>query len=210
MKSKTKYFLQETPRECLSPWKQMKYTLLIFLAFSFQLAHAQNPSRSQVSGSIHDSEGAPLPRVTVVERGTKNITTTDDQGNFSISVANERSVLVFSFVGYNSKEVKVGGQTSLAVIMEAANNGLGEVVVVGYGSKKRESITGSVATVTAKDINRVHGGSTVSSGLAGKLAGVTFRMPDGRPGRKCQHTDQEYGHTVVCNRWNTAGRRPVQ
>ena len=182
MKSKTKYFLQDPPEKRFSPWKKMKYLLLILLTFIFQIVHAQNPSRIQIAGSIHDSTGMPLPKVTVVEKGTKNVTTTDDNGNFSISVASERSSLVFSSVGYNSKEIKVNSQTNLTVVMEAANTGLGEVVVVGYGSKKRESITGSVATVTAKDIDRVHGGSTVSSGLAGKLPGVTFRMPDGRPG----------------------------
>ncbi|MEI4850461.1 TonB-dependent receptor plug domain-containing protein, partial [Klebsiella pneumoniae] len=56
------------------------------------------------------------------------------------------------------------------------------VVVVGYGTQKKESLTGAIATVTSKDLERVHGGSTVSSGLAGKIPGVTFRMPDGRPG----------------------------
>ncbi|MEJ7828017.1 MAG: SusC/RagA family TonB-linked outer membrane protein, partial [Segetibacter sp.] len=65
---------------------------------------------------------------------------------------------------------------------ETKANNLNEVIVTGYGTQKKESLTGAISTVTAKDLDRVHGGSTVSSGLAGKLPGVSFRMPDGRPG----------------------------
>ena len=70
----------------------------------------------------------------------------------------------------------------MVVALEQSKRELDEVVVIGYGSRKKESLTGAISSVTAKDLDRVHGGSTVSSGLAGKLPGVTFRMPDGRPG----------------------------
>src|SRR6185312_3284257 len=76
----------------------------------------------------------------------------------------------------------VGDNKTFSIVLSHANNDLSDVVVIGYGVRKRASITGAVSTITAKDIDRVHAGSTVSTTLAGKLPGVTFRMPDGRPG----------------------------
>ncbi|MEJ7676975.1 MAG: SusC/RagA family TonB-linked outer membrane protein [Segetibacter sp.] len=99
-----------------------------------------------------------------------------------MNVGSTRSVLVVTSVGYASQEITVGTQTSLTVRLQQTSQALGEVVVIGYGTQKRGSLTGAIATVTSKDLDRVHGGSTVSTGLAGKLAGVTFKMPDGRPG----------------------------
>lgn len=78
--------------------------------------------------------------------------------------------------------VPINGQTSFDIKLQPDNTGLSEVVVVGYGTQKKESLTGAISTVTSKDIDRVHGGSTVSTALAGKLPGVTFRQAEGRPG----------------------------
>lgn len=157
--------------------------VLVFLLFlSPVFLQAQDGNKITVSGSVLDSAGNGVPLVSVSERGTKNATTTSSSGTFSINVVGQNSVLVFSSVGYEAREIRVGNQTNLTVQMEQTNTALGEVVVVGYGSQRKGSITGAVSTVTAKDIDRVHGGSTVSSTLAGKIPGVTFRMPDGRPG----------------------------
>jgi TonB-dependent SusC/RagA subfamily outer membrane receptor len=149
------------------------------LFFSFSLT-AQN--KVPVSGTVLDSAGKAIQGVTVSEKGTQNITATNEGGVFSIQVAGASAVLVFTYVGHTPKEIRVGNQKNLTVSLQSANADLGEVVVVGYGSRKKESLTGAISTVTSKDLERVHGGSTVSSGLAGKLPGVTFRMPDGRPG----------------------------
>lgn len=153
-----------------------------FLLFSFFSVFSQSSNRIPISGTVVDSAGVGVPNVTVSEKGTKNSTATNQTGGFSINVAGSRSVLVISSVGYATQEVPVGSQTSLTVRLQQTSQALGEVVVVGYGTQKRGSLTGAIATVTSKDIERVHGGSTVSTGLAGKLAGVTFRMPEGRPG----------------------------
>src|SRR5688572_6086578 len=164
-------------------WHKRNLLLLAFSTFMFLLpAFSQNPARIPVSGVIVDTSGAGLADATVTERGTRNTTTTNESGQFTINVANERSVLVVSFVGFESREIRVGNQTNMSISLQPANTGLGEVVVIGYGAAKRGSLTGAISTVTAKDLERVHGGSTVSSGLAGKLPGVSFRMPDGRPG----------------------------
>ncbi len=143
---------------------------------------SQSAPKIPISGVVRDSSGAGVPNVTVAEKGARNATTTGPDGSFTLRVASDRSVLVFSSVGFTPQEVRVGNQTNLTVALSQSNSNLGEVIVVGYGTKTKQSITGAISTVTAKDLDRVHGGSTVSSGLAGKIPGVTFRMADGRPG----------------------------
>lgn len=155
----------------------------MILFFSFTVAgYSQNDARVTVTGIVTDSTGGGLAQVTVAEKGTSNAVITGADGKFTIRVAGERSVLLFTSVGYSAYEVRVGKKTNLTVPLQQANKDLGEVVVVGYGTQKKASLTGAIATVTSKDIDRVHGGATVSTTLAGKLPGVTFRMADGRPG----------------------------
>ena len=156
--------------------------LLSFLIFSLQQSFSQSGTKISVSGTVIDSAGVGVPTVTVSERGTTNSTATSQTGGFSLNVAGTRSVLVITSVGYAPMEIRVGSQTSFTIRLQQTSEALGEVVVIGYGSQKRGSLTGAIATVTSKDLDRVHGGSTVSTGLAGKLAGVTFRMSEGRPG----------------------------
>jgi TonB-linked SusC/RagA family outer membrane protein len=178
-----KFFLYEIASSATILWQKRRLLLLASMLFLFLVpAFSQEPARITVSGTLVDSAGSGLPDATVSERGTRNSTKTDADGRFTINVANDRSVLVFSYVGFESREVRVGNQTNLSVSLQPSNTGLGEVVVIGYGAAKKGSLTGAISTVTAKDLDRVHGGSTVSSGLAGKLPGVSFRMPDGRPG----------------------------
>ncbi len=161
--------------------KKKGMLLLSFLLLSFSSVFSQ-ATKLSVAGTVVDSAGVGVPNVTVSERGTTNSTATDQSGAFSLKVAGTRSVLSVTSVGYAPEDIRVGNQTSLTIRLQQTSQALGEVVVIGYGTQKRGSLTGAIATVTSKDIDRVHGGSTVSTGLAGKLAGVTFRMSEGRPG----------------------------
>jgi len=182
MKS-SKHFLYQIEDSSICLWQNRKILLLALSFFSFlHPVFSQNAAKIAVAGVIKDSSGAGMPNVTVAEKGTRNATITGADGSFSINVAGQRSMLVFSSVGYVSKELRVGNQTNLSISLFQSSGDLGEVVVVGYGSRKKETLTGAISTITSKDLDRVHAGSTVSSGLAGKLPGVTFRMPDGRPG----------------------------
>lgn len=183
MKLFIKRFLHENVYVTMHFWQKRKLLLpAFFLLFFLHPAFSQDNGRISVAGSVRDSSGVGISNVTVSEKGTRNATTTNTEGAFTINVANDRSILVFTSVGYTTQEVRVGGQTNFTITLVQSNMDLSEVVVTGYSSQKRESITGAIATVTSKDLGRVHGGSTVSSGLAGKLPGVSFRMPDGRPG----------------------------
>lgn len=134
-----------------------------------------------VKGKVVDPSGLPLPGVTVYFKGTTGGTITNPDGTFTLPVPENGKTLVFSFVGMATKEIALGDQTTFNVTLEESSIGLDEVIAIGYGTQKKESLTGAITGVTTEDLERVHS-STVSSALAGKLAGVTFRMPDGRPG----------------------------
>lgn len=135
-----------------------------------------------ITGTVTDDTGSGLPGVSIVVKGTQVGTSSDENGKYTLKVFDDTAVLIFSFVGYLSQEVPLVSQSVVNVTLKVDDKALEEVVVVGYGTQKKESLTGAISTVTSKDLDRVHGGSTVSSGLAGKIPGVTFRMPDGRPG----------------------------
>ena len=183
MKCSTKRITPVIAYAANSLWQKRKLLLFTLFLFSFWMpAFSQGNLPITVSGSVKDSTGNALPKSTVSEKGTKNATTTDAAGNFTFKVSNPNSVIVVSTIGYGSQQIKVNNNTSFTVTMAQIRNDLDEVIVVGYGTKKKESITGAVSSVSSKDLDRVHGGSTVSTGLAGKIPGVTFRMPDGRPG----------------------------
>ena len=166
-----------------SLWQKRKFLLFSLFVCSFwSPAFSQVKSSITVSGIIKDSSGNGLASATVTEKGTRNATTTNNDGKFSLQIANQKSILLITTIGYAPKEIMAGSQTNFIVLLDRPRNDMDEVVVIGYGTKTRQSLTGAISTVTAKDLDRVHGGSTVSSGLAGKIPGVTFRMPDGRPG----------------------------
>jgi TonB-linked SusC/RagA family outer membrane protein len=107
---------------------------------------------------------------------------TDNDGNFSITITPADKNLIFTYVGMKTETKPIGQEAFFDVVMTPDISGLSDVIVVGYGTQKRGSTTAAISTVTAKDIGRVHGGSTASTTLAGKLPGVTFRQGEGRPG----------------------------
>jgi len=150
--------------------------LLLISAASF----AQ--TKLTVSGTVVDTTGEALIGVSIKAKGTPTGVASDARGRFILAVPDLNGTLVVSYVGFTTQEVPINGQTNLRIRLKSANSVLQEVVVTGYGTQKRESITGAISSVTSKDLDRVHAGATVSSGLAGKIPGVTFRMAEGRPG----------------------------
>lgn len=135
-----------------------------------------------VKGRISDSNGSPIVGAMVVLKGTSQGVTSDIDGNFAIKVSSDRDVLVFSFLGYSSVELSVGTQTWLSVTLQEESLAVEQVIVTGYGNGiKKESITGSIANINAGKLSQSVG-ANVSTALAGKVAGVNFRMMDGQPG----------------------------
>jgi len=150
----------------------LKSFLLVGALMCFGLAGAQS-----VSGNVSDANG-PLPGATVVVKGTATGTTADFDGNYSIE-AGSGDVLVFSFVGYTAKEVAVGNQDTINVVLEAANE-LDEVVVTGYGSQKEKEITSAVVSVDEESFNK-GAINDASQLLQGKVAGLSIYNKGGNP-----------------------------
>ncbi|MGV3705626.1 MAG: SusC/RagA family TonB-linked outer membrane protein [Arcticibacter sp.] len=134
-----------------------------------------------VKGKVTDSNGEPLVGVTIKVKGTSNGVTSDVEGKFSIKVSDASVVLVFSYLGFNPVEKRAGDASVIHVVMQASDQSLEEVVVVGYGTQKKVNLTGSVSTVSAKEIeNRPI--TQASQALAGLAGGVTVTQGAGRPG----------------------------
>jgi TonB-dependent starch-binding outer membrane protein SusC len=162
----------------------IKIRLIYFLLFALApwYGHGQT-NGAIVSGVVKDAETGPIPGVSVILKGTTTGTTTDADGKFSLKTENSESVLVFSFVGYASQEVRVGDQTSFDITLEVDINTLSEVVVVGvgYGVEKKSDLTGSVATLRGDNLNKTPV-SSVDQLLQGKIAGVQVITGSGQPG----------------------------
>ncbi|MDR0844604.1 MAG: carboxypeptidase-like regulatory domain-containing protein, partial [Tannerella sp.] len=134
-----------------------------------------------VTGSVVDATGEPLIGVNVSVKGTTVGSITDVDGNFSLNVPDNNAVLIFSYIGYTSQEVKVGSQRSLKIVLQEDNLQLEEVVVVAYGTAKKKDLTGSVSTVDSKLI-AAQSTSTLTKSLEGAVPGVQVSSVDGQPG----------------------------
>ncbi len=145
-----------------------KYVLTCFalIFFSLQLS-AQNAA---VRGRVSDEKGEGLPGVTVLVRGTTNGAVTDANGGFSIN-APSNGTLVISYVGYNTQEVAINGRSNINISLKTDAKALEELVVVGYGVQKKESVTGAIASVSAKQIAEMPV-PNVAQALQGRAAGV--------------------------------------
>lgn len=133
-----------------------------------------------INGTVHDAEGAPLKNVTVTLKGTGTAVQTDDQGNFSIN-APENATLVFTIVGYRTREIRLTGQSTVMVNMEILNRDLSEVVVVGYQPQRRADLSGAVSVVNVGGIAKLPVLS-VDQALEGKVPGVRITQNTGQPG----------------------------
>jgi TonB-linked SusC/RagA family outer membrane protein len=135
---------------------------------------------SLIRGTVKDDNGNPLTGVSVVVKGTTKGTSTAIDGSFSID-ANPGDVLEFSMIGYHQKSVTVGSKQNIAVAMEIEVTAGSEIVVVGYGTKKREYLTGSVSTVNSQVLESKPITNTMSA-LQGEIPGVTIQRSSGQPG----------------------------
>jgi len=134
-----------------------------------------------VKGKVSDESGTGLPGVSVVVKGTQRGTSTAADGAFELEVPDDRAILVFSFVGYKSKEIPVGAQSQMAVSLLPDENALDEIVVVGYGTVKKSDLTGAVGTVKG-EVLQERPSSSLNQGLSGRITGVNVSSNSGRPG----------------------------
>lgn len=129
---------------------------------------------------LEKSSGQPLPGVNIVVKGTSIGTTSDFDGAFNLNIKDKNAILVFSYLGYKTQEVAASGSL-MTVSLEDDAQALNEVVVIGYGSVKKEDLTGSVDLITSKDFNQGHVISAQQL-ISGKIAGVSVTSGSGAPG----------------------------
>ena len=152
--------------------------LLVGMFFIHGGVFAQGVS---VSGTITDVEGVPVPGVNILIKGSLTGTASDANGRFTISVPNRDAVLVFSSIGYVTQEFMVGDNTSINVTLLEDAKQLEEVVVVGYGVQKKETVTGAVTTVKGDELLKSPS-SNLSHAIIGRLSGVVTYQRSGEPG----------------------------
>ncbi|NLP58698.1 TonB-dependent receptor [Lutibacter sp. B1] len=133
-----------------------------------------------VSGIVTEASNQSLPGVNIIEKGTKNGTTTDYDGKYTIKVSNSNAILIFSYVGFESKEINISGKSTVNVVLKADLESLDEVVVIGYGTARKSDLTGSVVAISGEDLKR-QSISNVAEALTGRMAGVQVTSSEGSP-----------------------------
>ena len=155
--------------------------LLLGVLFTSASVVAQSDVKKTVTGSVLSTErGDGIPGVSVVVKGTSNGTTTNTDGQFSIDVT-AGNTLVFSFIGYESKELSVGNKTKIEIRLKESISNLNEVVVVGYGEMKKTDVSSSQVTVSGKDLSKTIN-TSLEQGLQGRAANVMVQQNSGQPG----------------------------
>lgn len=154
-----------------------KGLLLTLMALMFAV---QASAQQKITGHIVDETGQPAIGANIIVSGTTQGVSADVNGNFTIQ-AKKNSVLQISYLGYKTQEINISAQTQLDIKLEPDTNVLDEVVVTGYGTSKRGDLTGSISSVSAKDVEGYKSGSVLGA-LSGQIAGVQITTADGTPG----------------------------
>ena len=160
---------QKLKRQCpVFGWMLM--LVLVFSGFASVNLQAQE----SISGVVKDVGGIPLPGVSIIQKGTTRGAVTDFDGNYSLELTLGEKTLVFSYLGFKTVEIPVNGRTTIDVNLEEDIASLDEVVIVGYGTQKKESVVGAISQVKGEDLmERAAGITNVEEALQGNLPGVT-------------------------------------
>lgn len=148
----------------------------------FMSKTSEADQQKSVSGKVTDSTGSSLPGVSVVVKGTTTGVITDGDGKYTIAKVPDNATLQFSFVGMKTQEIQLNGKTSINVTLTEEAVGIDEVVAIGYGTKKKETITGSVSSVKGEQLEKIVVANAANS-LAGQLPGLIALQSNGMPGR---------------------------
>jgi len=163
----------------------LSMVILILLNYSVVKAESTKGEgtvqQAKVSGTVSDSEGIPLPGVTVLEKGTTNGTVTNTDGKYILPISQKESTIIFSFVGMKTKEVKYTGQSNINVTMEGDAIGLDEVVAIGYGKQSRRLVTTSISKVNGETLAE-QPVTSVGAAIQGKISGVNIYSSNYAPG----------------------------
>ena len=153
---------------------------ICFLFMMFIFAVFTQVTAQTIKGKISDEKGEGLPGVSVLVKGTSNGAITDVNGEYSLA-ADKNATLIFSYIGFLTREEAVGGRSSIDISLETDTKALGEVVVVGYGTQKKVTVTGAVSTLQGEKIIKSPA-TDITNSLAGRLPGLVVIQQSGEPG----------------------------
>ena len=160
-----------------SRFKGFKTFLFLVIAMTFSLG---SYAQSLVTGTVTGEDGIGIPGVSIVVEGTTQGTITDIDGKYTLTTSKASSKLTFSYIGMLTQTIEVAGKSTIDVVLKADVIGVDEVVVVGYGTRMKEELTGAVSTVSAEKLESTSE-TSVMSRLQGQISGVTVTTSN-RPG----------------------------
>jgi TonB-linked SusC/RagA family outer membrane protein len=165
------------------PWKWLVATV-ITLSMAVTSSPLLAQDTRQVKGVVVDEKQAPVAGVTVQVKQTKISTSTGEDGRFSLNVPANRNILVITFVGKVSQELSIHNQNNIIVSLKDSISGLEDVIVIGYGKQKKESVVAAVSTTTGKILERAGGVSNIGAALTGNVPGLITAQSTGLPGEE--------------------------
>jgi len=164
------------------PKSRLAIVAILMLSVCSLVTHAQS-SAFNLSGRVVDEGGLPMPGVNIQEKGTVNGTTTDANGSYKMNVTSGSATLVFSFIGYSTMEVNVTDRSVIDISLTPDTKSLDEVVVIGYGTQSKATVTGAVVGVEGSDLVKVRTPNVINS-LTGQVPGVFINSRTGEPGKE--------------------------
>ncbi|SHI77041.1 iron complex outermembrane recepter protein [Mesonia phycicola] len=155
-------------------------------------------AQESVSGNVTETNGMPIPGVNVIVKNSSRGAVTDFDGNYTVNNVQKNDTLVYSYIGFSTKEIVFVNQSTINVILEEDSSSLEEVVVVGYGSTAKKDLTGAVDQLSTKDFNKGQN-NTASQLITGKIAGVNVTSGGGAPGEGSSITIRGLGSLSLNN-----------
>jgi TonB-linked SusC/RagA family outer membrane protein len=156
--------------------------LMLFLIFSVLLTF-NSKAQEKVTGVVKDASGVTLPGVSVQQKGTSRGVETDFDGNYVLELTLGQKTLVLSYLGFDTQEISINGRSTINVVLKEGSEQLDEIVVVGYGTQKKESVVAAITQIKGADLlERAAGVTNVEQALQGNLPGVTAIQASGTPG----------------------------
>ncbi len=185
-----------------------KFLTLIFFSLALTGVFAQN---AQLKGIVTDKNGVTLPGVSVLLEGTKNGTVSNSNGQYTLNVPNLNGVLVFTYLGFLPEKATIGGRRTINVVLTEDAQSLNEVVVVGFGTQKKESLVGSIGNIEMKELKRA-APSNLTNAIGGRIPGLITRGMDGALGgtqNRYSNGSQDDAQFFIRGKATTNGQQPL-
>lgn len=185
-----------------------KFLIFIFFSFILLQGYAQNV---QVKGTVTDKNGVTLPGVGVLLEGTKTGTVSNADGQYTLTVPNLNGVLVFTYLGFLPEKATIGGRRTINIRLTEDSQSLNEVVVVGFGTQKKESLVGSIGNIETKELKRA-APSNLTNAIGGRIPGMITRSMDGAVGgtqNRYSNGSQDDAQFFIRGKATTNGQQPL-